>query len=265
MKSVFTFYFILTLVALLAQSGPCYGQSSQYQRKKEVKTPEKGEETPAQTEKPEGDQLDISDLEKKYWAPKDTDFSVVQNRTYKKEQRFSGTLLGGPIINDSYSKGINFNLSGNYFLSERIGVELSYLHYNLGDNVLTSEFINRYGAFPDHNKARRFVGAAFNWVPIYAKVSLLGSKILYFDMAVSPGVGLTFYDQIASGGNQSKSSVTLTLDFTQMFFLSTNFAVRIDLKNHLYQEQVLNYTRGTYSKDQSVHNFLLLFGLTYFH
>src|ERR1700731_3336923 len=64
----------------------------------------KAEVKPAAGQKPD-DKVDISDLENKYWAPKDTDFSVVQNRTYTKAHRFALSALIGPIVNDPYSTG----------------------------------------------------------------------------------------------------------------------------------------------------------------
>src|SRR4051812_27159079 len=73
------------------------------------------------------DKVDISDLENKYWAPKDTDFSVVQNRTYTKDKRFFGTLHFGRPVNDQWSSGNVFGVSGNYFWSERFGVQATWL------------------------------------------------------------------------------------------------------------------------------------------
>ena len=52
-----------------------------------------------------GDKLDLKKLEDKYWAAKDTDFSVVQNRTYTKEGRAFLSLSYGPLMNDPYSYG----------------------------------------------------------------------------------------------------------------------------------------------------------------
>ena len=37
------------------------------------------------------EKVDISDLEQKYWAPKDVEFNVVQNRLYSKAGRFGIT------------------------------------------------------------------------------------------------------------------------------------------------------------------------------
>ncbi|MEO0335372.1 MAG: hypothetical protein AAF202_03205, partial [Pseudomonadota bacterium] len=48
-----------------------------------------GQKAKEEKKKTAGDRVDISDLENKYWAPKDTDFKVVQNRLYTKEKRFS--------------------------------------------------------------------------------------------------------------------------------------------------------------------------------
>src|SRR3954454_2812075 len=51
------------------------------------------------------DKVDVTELEKKYWAPKDTDFSVVQNRTYSKQGKFAISALYGLHIDDDFSKG----------------------------------------------------------------------------------------------------------------------------------------------------------------
>src|SRR5690349_4976024 len=52
------------------------------------------------------EKLDVSDLENKYWAPKDTDFSVVQNRTYTKEHKlFLSGEFGPDITGGNYLSG----------------------------------------------------------------------------------------------------------------------------------------------------------------
>ncbi len=73
------------------------------------------------------EKLDITDLEQKYWAPKDTDFSVVQNRTYTKAGRVA-LSLSGPIVNDPFSSGYNPSVKVNYYFSERYGVEEIPVH-----------------------------------------------------------------------------------------------------------------------------------------
>ncbi len=70
-------------IALIAMSSPAFAQG------KKAKSEAAPAPAPIETKAVKADdKVDISDLESKYWAPKDTDFSVVQNRTYSKDNRF---------------------------------------------------------------------------------------------------------------------------------------------------------------------------------
>jgi outer membrane beta-barrel protein len=220
------------------------------------------------------DKVDVSDLENKYWAPKDTDFSVVQNRTYTKEKRWFATLHYGPIINDKYSDGYVPGLSVNYFLSERLGFQATYMKADLHDsNMVTSFREVATGARPDFNRFTDYYGVGVSFVPFYAKMSLMGRKIMYFDMAITPTIGMTGYDQQTDDGNRSQSSMTYGIDITQYFFLKNWFAIRADVKNQWNSEDVLKYRgvtppdlTGTKVRTESQHhNTFFLLGLTFFY
>ncbi len=221
-----------------------------------------------------GDQLDISDLENQYWAPKDQDFDVVQNRTYSKAKRVAVSLGYGTLLNDSYRRSNNLSVSGNYYFSERYGVEVNFTSTEPNDTKMVTTFEDRYGATPNHGKVTGYYGASFNWVPFYAKMSLLGQRILYFDMAFSPGLGLTTYDQQTDSGAKAASSPTLSFDVSQSIFFSKNLAFRVDFKNRWFQEEVLEWrkppsTTSTGSdnpvlRDETTSNSFLMFGVTYF-
>src|SRR5690606_18396595 len=147
----------------------------------------------------------------KYWAPKDTDFSVVQNRTYTKAGRIGVSLMTGPVLNDTFSAGFNHTVKGNYYFDERYGVELTYVQSDLADNDATKDFANVSlgGIRPDFSRDDSYIGIGFNWVPIYAKVSLLGKKILYFDLQITPHIGMSSYltqARPSTGRNESKES-----------------------------------------------------------
>ena len=187
-----------------------------------------------------GDKLDVSDLEKKYWASKDTDFNVVQNRVYTKANRFAVTAEYGSMINDAWSDGPTYDLNVGYFWSDRWGAELSFSKSNTTDNSAASQLISQKG-YPNNDKMKNFYGAQVDWVPIYAKMSFLNSSIIYFDMGISLGAGVTSYEQQKEEGNVMQNAPTVTLDVTQQFFLSKHFAIRLDYKNHFYQQDVLWY------------------------
>lgn len=184
------------------------------------------------------DKVDISDIQDKYWAPKDTDFSVVQNRTYTKEKRFSLSVLGGRMVNDSYSEGYIYGVTGNYYFSERYGVELSYMSFDLEDNqILSDQSTFGGGVRPNHGRVESMIDVGFNYVPFYAKVSVLGSKIIYFDMMFTPVIGMVDYNQRLESGDRSESTYSYGFDVSQHFFISKRVTLRADLKNRWFNEK----------------------------
>lgn len=217
---------------------------------------------------PDKDKVDISDIEKKYWAPKDTDFTVVQNRTYSKEKRFSVAAQYGVLVNDPYSEASVLGVHANYFFSERYGAELMYYSYEPedNDNIDQLEELGVGGAKPNHNKIKQFYGAGFNWVPFYAKMSFLGKSIIYFDMAFTPVIGMTNYDQQTDLGPQNKSALTYGLDVTQYFFFSKHLAVRVDLSNRWHTEEVVKFRSpaGAKLNDNFTNTTTLMLGMTWY-
>lgn len=221
------------------------------------------------------EKVDISDLESKYWAPKDTDFSVVQNRTFSKDHKFMISPAWGTPINDAYSEGNVFGLTANYFWSERMGVQAMYFDADLKNNDATNDIGTlsaRSGAAPDHGKLNSYLGVGFTLVPFYAKMSFWGKRIIYFDMAFTPTLGMTTYDQMIEGGNKSKSALTYGLDVTQYFFFNRWFAIRVDLKNQFYTQEVVKFrttngspqTTGQKVTDKNIQDTLFLLGAAFY-
>lgn len=219
------------------------------------------------------DKVDISDLENKYWAPKDTDFSVVQNRTYSKEKRLLISPQWGTVINDPYSEGNVFGLTLNYFWSERMGVQLTGFSADLKNNDATNDIgrlSSTAGAVPDHNKLQNYLGVGYNIVPFYAKMSFWGKRIIYFDMAFTPTLGVTEYEQQMEGSPKKKQALTYGLDVTQYFFFSRWFAIRVDLKNQFSNQEVVKYRnsgsllKGQKVDDKTVQDTLFLLGATFY-
>lgn len=222
------------------------------------------------TPKAGDERVDISDIENKYWAPKDTDFSVVQNRTYSKEKRLAFSAQYGPLINDNYNEGNSTALALNYFFSERTGLQLDYVISDYRDSDIVNR-IQALNASPDYGRVTGYYGIGFNVIPFYAKMSFLGSKIIYFDMAITPTVGMTSYETLTlDAGTQDKTAFTYGFDLTQWFFLYKHFAIRVDIKNRWFSEEVVKYQTdlpvrsGTKLRDNNTDNTLFLIGGTLF-
>lgn len=279
----------LTAVSILLLSAEVLAQSKAYSRKKPAET----SATPAATTTPpagattntaskdakpatpakDSDKLDIQELEQKYWAPKDTDFSVVQNRTYTKAKRWAASLLTGPLVNDPFNAGFNYALSANYYFDERYGVELMFQKSDLTDSDATKDFRKSVGGGvrPDFNRDLGFYGIGFNYVPFYAKMSFLGKKIIYFDMQITPFIGMSSFEQQSQVKTPEESAFSYGFDITQYFFFSQNLAVRANLHNRFYTADVLAYTNGSVPagevvrSNESTNTTMFLLGLTFFY
>lgn len=202
------------------------------------------------------DKLDLKKLEDKYWSAKDTDFNVVQNRTYTKANKLYASLSYGPLVNDAYSYGRMTNGAIGYYFSERWGFELAHEMGNLKNSDSTDVFITRNKFAPDYNAFKSYTSLNFIVVPFYAKMSFWDSKIMYFDMQFAVGVGSMKYQiQKAAPFNASTQDATPTpedattmgynLDITQQLFFHENFAIRLDIKNKWSKQKKERYYINT--------------------
>ena len=273
------FVAILVAPAVWLSASSSLAQSAQYtphhykRKKKVAKSSSNSTSSSAVQPGAKSDKLNMGELEKKYWAPKDTDFSVVQNRKYTKAKRFALSALVGPIVNDPYNTGYNYELKLNYYFSERYGVELFDDKADLSDSQTTKDFqsLSGGGVRPDFNRDVNFVGVGFNWVPFYAKMSFLGKKIIYFDMQFTPFIGVETYEQLVNDtmDNPQKNAFAYGFDVVQYFFFSKHFAVQADLQNRYFQQDIVSYGNalalpGTPKSSNTANTTNFLMGVTYF-
>lgn len=197
------------------------------------------------------DKLDLKKLEDKYWSAKDTDFNVVQNRTYSKAKKMFVSLSYGPLVNDAYSYGRMTNVAAGYYFSERWGLEAAYETGDVRFSDSTDIFINRNGFAPDFNQFKKYTSLNFIIVPFYAKMSFFDRKIMYFDMQFAAGVGQMTYEVQkvtgaigSSAANETKNSIGYNLDITQQLFFHENFAIRFDIKNKWSKQDKERYYLG---------------------
>jgi len=260
---------ISTLVGGLANA-----QSSKYQRPGKKKAaasvapaPGKGTDNAAAptATKPvdtKSEKVDIQQIETDYWQQKDTEFHVVQSRRFTKEKRPFIHLGYGLLINDSFTKGSSYALSGGYYFTEQNGVELTYSQFNVKNSKTTDEIIAA-GGTPAYNKLNYQLAATYNWMPIYGKISLFDKSIIYFDMGIHVGLALVDYDHVLLAGNKSDSSVAIAVDISQQFFVNERWAFRFDVKNRFYKQDRLDYQTGV-AKSDSEQNVSAIFGFIFY-
>lgn len=229
--------------------------------------------SPSASDSRGSDKLDIKKLEQKYWAAKDDDFSVVQNRRYAKADRFYFNVGGGVPINDPFGTGTMFSGQLGYFFNERWGLDINYTTASLSDNDNTKQFIDEAGVAPNYNFFKGSQMISLTYVPLYAKMSFVDKAIIYFDMGISLGVGMVDYDIQRQEGPLSKSAFSYQIGINQQIFFSEHWAIRVDFINKFTTEERQRYRtvpkagdtaprdRGTTVENDTS----LLLGLTYWH
>lgn len=217
----------------------------------------------------DSDKLDIKKLEQKYWAAKDDDFSVVQNRRYVKADRFYLSAAAGIPVNDPYNDGNVFNANIGYFFNERWGIEATYNSFDLKKNDNTKQFDESYGTMPNHNTLKSSYYLSGTFVPFYAKMSVVDKAIIYFDMGVSVGVGNISYDIAQKQGDISENTFAYRLAVFQQIFFSEHFAIRADLINTWSDQKKMKYDAlPNANRDlgsENVNDTSLMIGITYWH
>ena len=215
--------------------------------------------------------INVDKLQEKYWKTKGYKTGVVQGRKYFKENRFRVGLEFMNLMNDKYSStnGMS-NLRGDlsYFVTERFAIGGFYEDLSLEDNTALTEMSEfNGGQFKlDHVKASRFYGASLELVPIYSKMSWMNNKIIYFDLSISPKIGMATYEQqLRDSSNPEESTIMAGLDIAANVFISKSASFTLAYRTRAFQSEVLKYSDGSVVEDSKTnfYNFVSL-GFNFF-
>lgn len=216
--------------------------------------------------------INAEKLQKKYWTTKGYKTGVVQGRKFFKEKKIRLSLDYMNLMNDKYSStdGLS-NLRGemSYFLTERFAVGAFYENLELKNNTAIAEMqkFNAGGVILDHVKATNFFGASIEFVPLYSKMSWMNRKIIYFDLSVSPKLGLaTYAQQLEDGSNPEKTSVLAGLDIAANVFINKKVSFSLGYRTRAFQAEVIKYNNSSLVVEDSKMNFynFVTLGFNYF-
>jgi outer membrane beta-barrel protein len=263
--------FVIVAVTILV-GGLANAQSSKYQRpgKKTVdpaiapvaKDSKDSKATDTKTDT-KSEKVDIQQIENEYWQSKDTEFHVVQNRKFAKEKRPFVSLGYGLLVNDSFNRGGAIAASGGYYYKEQTGFEISYMSFSAKNSKTVDEIFKLTGA-PTYAHPLAQYGATWNWMPIYGKISLFDSSIIYFDMGIHMGLGIAEYERVVDTGKEKDSTPMVIFDISQQFFMSEKWALRFDVKNRFYKQDLKKYRAPYTTKSDTEHNIDATLGLIYY-
>lgn len=205
----------------------------------------------------QGAKKSLEDLEREYWRKKDLSPNVVQNRAFSKDGAFSVGLSLGSMISDPILEGTTGQLELHYFFTEEHGISLGYEAFQTGINDFTKNFIDRFGlTSPDHNIPKSMVHLSYSYYPIYGKLSLLKSKIIYYDLGVSIGYTHVNLDQQRVEGPNPTSASGFHIDLRQYFYLTSYFALSGAIRNVWSQQERVRFSPSISGQPRTLDNVL---------
>lgn len=189
------------------------------------------EEKGASTEDTSPDAAELEKIKQRYWAQgNEKEMGVVQNRLYTKEGRVEATLLGGFVTTDPFLNVRTLGGSIGYHLDETFSLHaFSWKDFSSGSAALTT--LQEGGKKANTNRPFATAGMEARASLLYGKLSLVGRKILYYDMHAGAGVAVTRTENGTYPGP--------VLSIGQNIFLTNSLTFRVDYRLLAYREDII--------------------------
>jgi outer membrane beta-barrel protein len=191
----------------------------------------RAEEKSAPTEDASPDAAELEKIKQRYWAQgNEKEMGVVQNRLYTKEGRVEVTLLGGFVTSDPFLNVRTVGGSLGYHFDETFSLHaFSWKDFTSGSAALTT--LQEGGKKANTNRPFATAGMEARASLLYGKLSLVGRKILYYDMHAGAGVAVTRTENGTYPGP--------VLSIGQNIFLTNSLTFRVDYRLTAYREDII--------------------------
>jgi outer membrane beta-barrel protein len=153
-----------------------------------------------------------------------------RERLFQQANRHELTLQGGYYVSDLFDGTYTFGGAYTYHMTEDLGVEASMAYTRLTSSG-GPELERTFSVLGGKPRAELYFDADLVWVPAHAKMRL-GGSITHFDFYLALGGGLVdsvISQDIAGNGG-----------FGLKFFMGHIFAIRFDVRDHVYRQQLLS-------------------------
>jgi outer membrane beta-barrel protein len=158
------------------------------------------------------------------WLDQDKQVYVLQNKVFKKKNRFSvnaGYIMG---LSSEFQDTSGWHANFGYHFSEQLGVELMYNEYSNTDNTTKQNLQSVTSQVPFERKLASSYGLMLNWSPFYGKINTF-NKIIYFDWTFAAGVGKIKTNSNALTVDITSQSDTFKGEDYTAGFLKTSFEI----------------------------------------
>lgn len=177
-------------------------------------------------------EVELEAIQEKYWVGGDKkSMGVVQNRKFTKAGRFQFGLLAGKIYSDPFLDMNNVGGIFGYHFNEYWSLSLVGWRTFTSASKALETFEENRGATANTNPPYGYLGLETNASFLYGKLSLAGLKIIYYDLHLSGGTGVTF--------TETGNYLTPSLGLGQRFYLTDHFSLRLDYRLMYYRETII--------------------------
>jgi outer membrane beta-barrel protein len=153
-----------------------------------------------------------------------------RERLFQQANRHELSLQGGYYVSDLFDGTYTFGGAYTYHMTEDLGVEASAAYTRLTSSG-GPELERTFSVLAGKPRTELYFDADLIWVPAHAKMRL-GGSITHFDFYLALGGGLVdsvLSEDLAGNGG-----------FGLKFFLGHIFAIRFDVRDHVYRQQLLS-------------------------
>jgi len=153
-----------------------------------------------------------------------------RERLFQQANRHELSLQGGYYVSDLFDGTYTFGGAYTYHMTEDLGVEASAAYTRLTSSG-GPELERTFSVLAGKPRTELYFDADLIWVPAHAKMRM-GGSITHFDFYLALGGGLVdsvISQDIAGNGG-----------FGLKFFLGHIFAIRFDVRDHVYRQQLLS-------------------------
>jgi outer membrane beta-barrel protein len=154
---------------------------------------------------------------------------TTKDRLVQQTNRHEITLQGGYYVSDLFDGTYTFGGAYTYHMTEDLGVEASGAYTRLTSSG-GPELERTFAVLQDRPRQSLLFDADLVYVPAHAKMRL-GGAITHMDLYIVAGAGVV--DSVVS------SDLSGNGGFGLKFFLNRFLAARVDVRDHVYRQQLL--------------------------
>jgi outer membrane beta-barrel protein len=155
---------------------------------------------------------------------------TVRERLFQQTNRHELTVRGGYYVSDLFDGTWTAGAAYTYHMTEDLGVEASGAYTRLTSSG-GPELERTFAVLQGKPRSQWYFDADLVWVPAHAKMRL-GGSITHFDFFLAAGGGLVdsaLSEDLAGNGG-----------FGFKFFLGHAWAIRLDVRDHVFRQQLLS-------------------------